>query len=101
MKPAISSLNEFIIIDEALNENESIINYQLYQFYPVTGTQLNNPGNITITVNNSDNFYHLAYSWLEFEGQVVKKTAGTAYAKADLISLVNCENLYIMNNLSK
>ena len=48
-------MNSLLNIKEALEEDESM-NYQCYQFYPETGTQLNNPGNITITVNNSDNF---------------------------------------------
>ena len=56
-------------IQEAMEEDDSIVNYQIHQFYPETGAQLNNLGNDTITVNNSDNFYHRAYSWLEFEGQ--------------------------------
>ena len=90
-------VNSILDINQALDEDESIVNYQLYQFYPETGTQLNNPGNITITVNNSDNFYHPAYSWLEFEGQVVKKTAGTPYAKTDLISFVNYGILYLFD----
>ncbi len=73
-------LNPILDIKEQLEVDESIVNYQLYQFYPESGTQLNNPGNITITVNNSDNFYHPAYSWLEFEGQMVKEKDGTLFA---------------------
>ncbi len=72
--------NPILDIKEQLETDESIVNYQLYQFYPESGTQLNNPGNITITVNNSDNFYHPAYSWLEFEVQVVKKKDDSVYA---------------------
>ena len=45
-------MNPILDIKEALEEDESIVNYQIYQFYPESGTQLNNPGNITITVNN-------------------------------------------------
>ena len=90
-------LNPILDIKEELEEDESIVNYQIYQFYPESGTQLNNPGNITITVNNSDNFYHPAYSWLEFEGQVVKQTDGTLYAAGDLISFVNYGILYLFD----
>ena len=90
-------MNPILDIKEGLDEDESIVNYQFYQFYPESGTQLNNPGNITITVNNSDNFYHPAYSWLEFEGQLVKKTAGTAYANTDIIAFVNYGILYLFD----
>ena len=89
-------MNSLLNIKEALEEDESIVNYQCYQFYPETGTQLNNPGNITITVNNSDNFYHPASSWLEFEGKVDQNVTGHAdYAAADLISFVNYGILYL------
>ncbi len=70
-------MNRILDIREGLDEDESIVNYQFYQFYPEAGIQLNNPGNITLTVQNSDNFYHPSRSWLEFEGQVVKATDGT------------------------
>ena len=89
-------MNSLLNIKEALEEDESIVNYQCYQFYPETGTQLNNPGNITITVNNSDNFYHPASSWLEFEGKVDQNVTGhAAYEATDLISFVNYGILYL------
>ena len=57
-------MENILNIKEGLNEDDSIVAYEYYQFYPETGTQYNNPGNITITVHNSDNFYHPARSWL-------------------------------------
>ena len=91
-------MNSILDIKEGLEEDESIVNYQYYQFYPQTGTQYNNPGNITITVNNSDNFYQPANSWLEFEGHVEKDKDGThKYAATDLISFVNYGILYLFD----
>ena len=84
-------------IKEGLSEDDSIVAYEYYQFYPETGTQYNNPGNITITVHNSDNFYHPARSWLEFEGQVVKTAADAAYVKGDLIAFVNYGLLHLFD----
>ena len=49
-------MNRILDIKEGLTEDESIVAYELYQFYPEVGTQYNNPGNITISVQNSDNF---------------------------------------------
>ena len=72
-------INPILDIKEALEEDESIQSYNLYAFNPVSGSQLNNPGNITITVNNSDDFYHPGYSWLEFEGQVEMKKDSKSY----------------------
>ena len=90
-------MENILNIKEGLSEDDSIVAYEYYQFYPETGTQYNNPGNITITVHNSDNFYHPARSWLEFEGQVVKTTADAAYAKGDLIAMVNYGLLHLFD----
>ena len=60
-------MNSILKITDGYAIDESITNYETYAFYPITGTQLNNPGSITITVQNSDNWYHAANSWLEFE----------------------------------
>ena len=89
-------MNSLLNIKESLEEDESIVNYQCYQFYPETGTQLNNPGNITITVNNSDNFYHPGNSWLEFEGKVEQAIDGHHdYGVDEVVSFVNYGILYL------
>lgn len=93
----MSYTNPILEVKEGLAEDESIENYQLYQFYPESGTQLNNPGNITITVNNSDNFYHPSRSWLEFEGQLVQKKDDKAYAKDAVIAFVNYGILHLFD----
>ena len=90
-------MENILNIKEGLSEDDSIVAYEYYQFYPETGTQYNNPGNITITVHNSDNFYHPARSWLEFEGQVVKTAADAAYVKGDLIAMVNYGLLHLFD----
>ena len=90
-------MNSILDIEEPIREDDSIDNYQYYQFYTETGTQLNNPGNITLTVNNSDNLYHPANSFLQFEGQVVQKKDGKPYAKETVISFVNYGILYIFD----
>ena len=91
-------LNPILETKEPLEEDESIVGYNIYAFNPVSGSQLNNPGNITITVNNSDDFYHPSHSWLEFEGQVIKE-AGTNYTKDQMISFVNYGILYLFDQM--
>ena len=61
-------MNTILNIKEPLEGDESVVNYQYCHFYPETGSQLNTPGNITITVQNSDSFFHPAASWLEVKG---------------------------------
>ena len=62
-------MNPVLKFADNFSVDESISNKQVYAFNPITGTQLNNPGSITITVQNSDNFYLPSESWLEFEGE--------------------------------
>ena len=39
--------------------DESIKSYEYNEYQPITGTQLNNAGQITITIENQDQFLHL------------------------------------------
>ena len=86
-----------LAINEALEEDESISGYNIYYFNPVSGSQLNNPGNIPITVNNSDDFYFPHKSYLQFEGQVLKASDGKPYIKTDDIAFVNYGVLYLFD----
>ena len=90
-------MNSILKITDNYTIDESIDNYETYSFYPITGTQLNNPGSITITVQNSDNFYHVANSWLEFEGQI--KKAADVYVATDVITFANNGLLYLFDNI--
>ena len=90
-------MNSILKITDNYTVDESISNYETYAFYPITGTQLNNPGSITITIQNSDNWYHAANSWLEFEGQLKKPNA--VYAAGDLITFANNGILFLFDNI--
>ena len=68
--------------------DESIKSYEYDEYQPITGTQLNNAGQITITIENQDQFLHLHNSYLLIEGNVLKAD-DTRYADADLIALTN------------
>ena len=66
--------------------DESIISYEYDEYQPITGTQLNSAGQITITFENQDQFLHLHNSYLLIEGDALK--AGNAiYVDADLVAL--------------
>ena len=43
-------LNPILRVTDDNITDESILSYETYSFNPETGTQYNNPGNITITV---------------------------------------------------
>ena len=68
--------------------DESIKSYEYDEYQPITGTQLNSAGQITITIENQDQFLHLHNSYLLIEGNVLKAD-NTRYTDADLIALTN------------
>ena len=65
---------------------------------PITGVQLNSAGQITIFIENQDQFLHLHNSYLLIEGNVLKAD-NTRYADADLIALTNNGLLYLFSSL--
>ena len=67
--------------------DESIKSYENNEYQPITGTQLNSAGQITITIENQDQFMHLQNSYLLIEGEVLKAD-NARYADADLIATV-------------
>ena len=52
--------------------DESIKSYEYDEYQPITGTRLNSAGQITITIENQDQFLHLHNSNLQIEGSVLK-----------------------------
>ena len=64
--------------------DESSKSYERDEYQPITGTQLNSGGQITITIENQDQFLHLHNSYLLIEGDVLKAD-NTGYVYADLI----------------
>ena len=76
---------------------ESIKSYEYDEYQPIIGTQLNGAGQITITIENQDQFLHLHNSYLLIEGDVSK--AGNArFVDADLVALTNNGLLYLFSS---
>ena len=78
--------------------DESIKSYEYNEYQPITGTQLNSAGQITITIENQDQFLHLQNSYLLIEGEVLKAD-NARYADANLIALTNNGLLYLFSSL--
>ena len=79
--------------------DESIKSYEYDEYQPITGTkELNSSGQITITIENQDQFLHQHNSYLLIEGEVLK-VDNTRYADADLITVTNNGLLYLFSNL--
>ena len=78
--------------------DESIKSYKYDEYEPITGTQLNSAGQITITIENRDQFLQLHKCYLLIQGDVLKSD-NTRYADADLITLTNNGPLYLFSRL--
>ena len=65
------------------------------EYQPINGSQLS--GQITIAIENPDDFFHPRHSWLLVEGDLVKAANETRYGDNDLISLTNNAIMYFTN----
>ena len=67
---------------------ESIEEYEYHEYEPITGTSLNNGGDIRISIESQDVFTYPSESYLILEGRL-RKADGTPYANADEVALTN------------
>ena len=85
-------------LHETNDTDESIKSFEYNEYQPITGTQLNSAGQITITIANLDQFLHLQNSYLLIEDEVLK-TDNAGYANADLVAFTNNGLLYLFSSL--
>ena len=78
--------------------HETIEQYEYHEYEPITGTNLNNPGEIRITIQNQDIFTHPCESYLLVEGRLLKND-DTAFADADVITLTNNGIMHLFSNI--
>ena len=72
--------------------DESIKSYEYDEYQPINGTQRNSARQITITIENQDQFLHL------HKGNVLKAD-NTSYSDAEFIALTNNGLLYLFSSL--
>ena len=83
-------------VHETNATDESIKSYEYDEYQPITGTQLNFAGQITITIENQYQFLHPHNSYLPIDGNVLMVRR---YADADLIALTDNGLLYLFSSL--
>ena len=88
---------EFLRINEHPMEDVSIEEYGHHEYEPITGTNLNTPGEIRINIETQDLFTHPSESYLIFEGRLTKDD-GTAFANADNVTLTNNGLMHLFSN---
>ena len=70
---------------------------QMNALNPITGTQIDSVGEITITIEIQGQSLHLHYSYFLIEGNVLKADV-TRYADADFVALTNNGLLYLFSS---
>ena len=93
MKADIWKFTDTSIIDESIEE------YEYHEYEHITGTSLNNGGDIRISIESQDVFTHTSESYLIFEGRLTKAD-GTPYANADEVALTNNAIIHFLVELS-
>ena len=78
--------------------DESIEEYEYHEYDPITGTNLNNGGDIRISIEWQDVFTYPSESYLIFEGRLTKSD-GTAYANADEVALTNNAIMHLFSRI--
>ena len=78
--------------------DESIEVYAYHEYDPITGTNLNNGGDIRLSIESLDLFTHPCKSYLIFDGRPTKAD-GTAYANADEVTLPNNAIMHLFSRI--
>ena len=78
--------------------DESIEEYKCHEYEPITGTSLNNGGDIRISIESQDIFTHPSESYLIFEGRLTK-VDGTLYVSADEVALTNNAIMHLFSRI--
>ena len=81
------------IIDKSIEE------YEYHEYEPITGTSLNNSGDIRISIELQDVITHPCESYLIIEGRLTKAD-GTAYANADEVAITNSAIMHLFSRIN-
>ena len=88
----IKKFTDSPIIDESIEE------YEYHEYDPITGTNLNNGGDIRIIIESQDVFTHPSGSYLIFTGRLTEAD-GSAYVNADEIALANNVIMHLFSRI--
>jgi len=90
---------DILNITEKPEIDQSIEEYEYHSYEPITGTNLNNPGEIRINIETQGLFTHPSESFLVFDGKLVKNADDAEYANADVITLTNNAMMHLFSNI--
>ena len=79
--------------------DESIKGYEYVEYQPISGSQLNMSGQMTVTIENTDDFFYIRHSWLLMEGNLVKAADEARYQDVDIVTPTNNAIMYLFTNI--
>ena len=91
-------MDSILNFQEKYMESDAIKSYEYNEYQPTSGSNINIPGNITIHIENQDEFYHPRRSYLLVEGNLMKED-GARYAAADTIAQANNGVMHLFSNV--
>ena len=83
---------------EKYAESVTIKSYEYNEYQPTSGSNLNISGNITIHIENQDEYFHPRRSYLLVEGNLLKED-GTLYGANDDVALANNGVMHLFSNV--
>ena len=90
---------EILKITQQPEIDQPIERYEYHSYEPITGTDLNRPGEIRINIETQDLFTHPSESYLVFDDKSVKNADDAVYADVDVITLTNNAMMHLFNNI--
>jgi len=90
---------DILNITEKPEIDQSIEEYEYHSYEPITGTDLNRPGEIRINIETQDLFTHPSESYLVFDGRLVKNADDAVYGNNDIIALTNNAMMHLFSNI--
>ena len=92
-------MSSILRITDPILKDDSIDKYEEFAYEPVTGANLNSPGqDIRINIETQDIFTHPSESYLIIKGRLLKAD-GTAYAHNNRVTLANNGIMYLFKRI--
>ena len=92
-------IRDILKFTETPINDESNEEYEYHEYDPITGSSLNNGGDIRISIESQDVFTHPCESYLIFEGRLAKADVNV-YASADEVALTNNAIVHLFSRIS-
>ena len=91
-------MNNILDFTEQPMMDETIQQYEYFQYEPITGAKLNQTGDIRINIESQDVFTHPSMSYLVMEGRLTKAD-DTSYANDDLVAITNNGMMHLFSSI--